>query len=186
LPDILILTAGSQIQAEYVTSLVSTLNHLLPQGVTVKYGNGQAALVAKARQTCYEVARQMQFERMVWIDSDMSWQVDDFLKLVATDQDVLTGAYLDELGQVVATRLDGNRVSREQLDAEEPFEIAWCGFGFVSLSKKIVAALPEPFIRDGEYGEDVAFCKNAHAAGFSVWLDPTIRATHHKTVAFSF
>lgn len=172
-------------QAEYVTSLVSTLNHLLPQGVTVKYGNGQAALVARARQTPYEAARQMQFERMVWIDSDISWQVDDFLKLVSTDHDILAGAYLDELGRVVATRLDGNRVSREQLDDQEPFEIAWCGFGFVSLSKDVVAALPEPFIRDGEYGEDIAFCKNARAAGFSVWLDPTIRVTHHKTIAIT-
>jgi hypothetical protein len=172
-------------QAEYVTSLVSTLNNLLPQGVTIKFGNGQAAVVAKARQTPYEVARQMQFERMVWIDSDMSWQVDDFLKLVSTDHDVLTGAYLDELGRVVATRLDGDRVSREQLKSQEPFEIAWCGFGFLSLSKNVVASLAEPFIKDGEYGEDFAFCMNAHAAGFSVWLDPTIRVTHHKTIALT-
>jgi hypothetical protein len=172
-------------QAEYVTSLVSTLNHLLPQGITVKFGNGQAALVARARQTPYEAARRMQFERMVWIDSDMSWQVDDFLRLVATDHDILTGAYLDELGRVVATRLDGNRVSRQQLDTQEPFEIAWCGFGFVSLSKDVVAALPEPFIKDGEYGEDISFCYNARNMGFKVFLDPTIRVTHHKTIAIT-
>ena len=172
-------------QAEYVTSLVGTLNHLLPQGVTVKFGVGQSPLVARARQTPYEVARQMEFERMIWIDSDMSWQVDDFLRLVATDHDILTGAYVDELGRVVAKRLDGDRVSREQLGNQEPFEVAWCGFGFVSLSKDIVAALPEPFVRDGEYGEDVSFCKNARAAGFSVWLDPTIQVTHHKTMALT-
>ena len=133
MPDIVILTAGSQMQAEYVTSLVSTLNHLLPQGLTVKFGNGQSALVARARQTPYEAARQMEFERMVWIDSDMSWQVNNFVKLIATDRDILSGAYLDELGRVAATRLDGDRVSREQLDGQEPFEIAWCGLGFVSI-----------------------------------------------------
>jgi hypothetical protein len=172
-------------QGEYVTSLVSTLNHLLPQGLTIKFGNGQSPLVAQARQSTYQAARQMHFERMVWIDSDISWQVDDFLKLISTNHDVLTGAYLDELGRVVATRLDGDRVSLEQLEAQEPFEIAWCGFGFVSLSKDVVAALAEPFIREGEYGEDIAFCKNARAAGFSVWLDPTIQVTHHKTVAIT-
>ena len=172
-------------QAAYVVSLTNTYNYFSKQGLEIVFGNGQSALVARARQTPYEVARQMDFERMVWIDSDISWEVDDFVKLVTNDHDILTGAYLDELGRVVATRLDGDRVSREQLESQEPFEIAWCGFGFVSLSKEVVAALAEPFIRDGEYGEDVAFCKNARAAGFSVWLDPTIRVTHHKTIALT-
>jgi hypothetical protein len=151
----------------------------------VQFGNAQSALVSQARQTAYTVAKQKNFERLIWIDSDISWQTADFFRCISTDHDILSGVYLDELGRVVATRLDGDRVSLEQLEAQEPFEIAWCGFGFVSLSKDVVAALAEPFIREGEYGEDIAFCKNARAAGFSVWLDPTIQVTHHKTVAIT-
>jgi hypothetical protein len=183
--DIIILTPGDSMRAEYVVSLTNTLNYLLPQGVIIKFGNGQSSLIAKARQTLYEAARQMEFSRMVWIDSDMSWQVDDFLKLVATDHDILTGCYLDELGRVVATGLDGNRVIREQLDEQESFEIESCGFGFISLSKDVVDCLVEPFILDGQYGEDIAFCYNARNMGFKIFIDPIIKVVHHKMTAIT-
>jgi hypothetical protein len=183
--EVVILTPGQQMQGEYVTSLVNTINVLNSQNISFSFGNGQSALVARARQTPYQVARDMDFQRLVWIDSDISWQSESFFKLLSNNLDIVTGAYLDELGQVVAMGLNQQRITKEQLNSTTPIEIVWCGFGFISLSRDVVTALPEPFIKSGEYGEDIAFCMNARNMGFKIYLDPTIKVTHHKTVAIT-
>ena len=184
--DIIVLTPGDWIKAEFVTSLVSSINELNKLGLHLDFGNSQSAIVSQARQTIYEITKEKSFERMIWIDSDISWKTNDFLKLLTTEHDILSGSYLDELGRVVAMQLNGKRVGKEQLNQKKPFEIAWCGFGFLSLSKDVVFDLIDPFTKNKILGEDIAFCENAKEKGYKIYLDPQIKVTHHKTIGLSF
>jgi GT2 family glycosyltransferase len=35
-------------------------------------------------------------------------------------------------------------------------------------------------------GEDISWCERVHQAGFDVWLDPSIRLTHHKMMKLTW
>lgn len=178
MPDVVILTPGNSMCAEYVQSLVNTMNVMNDQGISHKWGNSQGSLVGWVRNRVYEQARELEFSKLVWIDSDISWSVEAFAALVDHDKDIVSGLYLNSNREPVGQP----RNYETKLMLQEMVEMEWVGFGFLCMSKAVVDALAEPFIRDGEYGEDVAFSFNARDAGFDMWLDPRIRVTHHKTV----
>jgi len=80
----------------------------------------------------------------------------------------------------------------------EPIEIAHAGTGFLAVHRDAVTALtrtlPEielgddmawPFFHQildehAQWGEDYSFCMRARAAGFPVWLDPSIQICHRS------
>jgi len=175
-PDIVILTPGEMIQGEHVTSLVNTLGVLHERGITYKWGNSQGALVGWIRHRAYQEARNIQFQKLVWIDSDISWDVDSFLSIISSDKDILSGLYINSKYEPVG------KPKNPHTSLNHIVEMDWVGFGFLCMTKNVVDALSEPFIRNGEYGEDIAFSLNARDAGFDLWLDPSIRVTHHKTM----
>lgn len=175
MPDIVILTPGDSIRAEYVKSLVDTMNFLNEEGVTYKWGNSQGSLVGWVRNRVYQQVRTIDFTKLVWIDSDISWDVKEFAAIISSDKDIISGLYLNSNREPVGLPLDPNKKIGHDI-----IEMDWVGFGFLCITKDVVNALAEPFICDGQYGEDVSFSINARNAGFNIWLDPLVQVTHHK------
>ena len=178
MPDIVILTAGDSMRAEYVQSLINTINFMDEQGVSHKWGNSQGSLVGWVRNRVWQEARKIDCTKLVWIDSDISWDVDAFAQLIGSDKDIISGMYLNVHREPVGQPRD----FRAKMLMHDIVEMEWLGLGFLCITKDVIDALPEPFIREGHYGEDVAFCLNARDAGFELWLDPSIRVTHHKVL----
>jgi hypothetical protein len=178
MPDIVILTAGDSLRAEYVKSLVDTINFMNEQDVSHKWGNSQGSLVGWVRNRVYQEIRKLDFNKLLWIDSDISWDLDAFSRIISSDKDIISGMYLNINKEPVGQPRD----FRAKMLMHDIVEMEWLGLGFLCITKDVVDALAEPFIRDGHYGEDVAFCLNARDAGFELWLDPTIRVTHHKVL----
>ena len=56
------------------------------------------------------------------------------------------------------------------------------GFGFVLIRKPVIDALEHPFTTKTSKGEDIAFCENAKAAGFSVKVNTAAKVGHILTV----
>ena len=56
------------------------------------------------------------------------------------------------------------------------------GFGFVLIRKPVIDALERPFTTKTAKGEDIAFCENAKAAGFSVKVNTAAKVGHILTV----
>jgi hypothetical protein len=79
------------------------------------------------------------------------------------------------------------------LEKKTPFEVAGCGFGFLSVKAGVFEKMPRPWFgpesvpnNDGEetfylVGEDLSWCTKAIKAGFKIWVDPLVRVTHQKT-----
>jgi GT2 family glycosyltransferase len=168
-------------RAEYVQSLVQTTQLLNEEGISFTWGNGQGSLIGFIRNSLWQQVRGMNFDKLVCIDSDISWEKHDFVNLTSQDFDILSGFYLNENRLPVGDTYD----SKATILMHDLTKMNWVGFGFLAISKKVVEKLSEPFIREGHYGEDVAFSLNARDAGFDIWLDPKIRVTHHKTIAIT-
>ena len=101
--------------------------------------------------------------RLVIIDSDIEFSLDDLDALLEHDEDVVSGIYSDAVGGIVRT-----------------------GCGFMSIRREVLENLaPHAFtpyvLPDGRVsGEDVGFLHNARQAGFETVLDEQIRVGHVK------
>lgn len=142
---------------------------------------------------------QITYDKILWIDSDIIFTVDDAMRLLDHDKDVVSGAYLLGSGEVTAypKLLGPGFTYGEVKEMTEPVEVAGCGFGFLAVRQGVFESLSRPWFQaamvtteDGfsfpMMGEDLSWCKRVIDAGFEIWFDPTIRVTHHKMIKLTW
>ena len=144
---------------------------------------------------------ELDYDYMLWIDSDIIFTVDDFDKLLSHQMDIVSGLYLMEDGQQFATveNWDENFfvkngyfkfLSRIDLQNKmEPFQVNYTGFGFMLIKKGVFESMEYPwfrpeFLQIGNCNdftmEDVAFCREANRKGYKILVDPTVIVGHEK------
>jgi hypothetical protein len=197
--------------ADYVKSLTASLSALSDRGMSYKWLSGYSSLVHNAREISMggdtflspddrgPLHGKCTYKTIIWIDSDISWEVEDFMKLVDTDQDILTGAYLLADGMITSVHSDQfpSGIPKEVvLSIDEPTEVQAAGFGFIAIKQGIFERIQRPWfgmlnqaITDSHgnqiiisVGEDISWCAKAQQAGFKIIFDPSILVTHHKTI----
>ena len=210
--NVLIATPGHSMVADYVKSLIDTLALCSSRGISVAYLSQYSSLVANAREitlsgswnNAIEESRplsgEVTYDKIFWIDSDISWTPEDFLKLYESDLDVVSGVYVLSSGTIAAYTSPNAHMSVEDLkDKTEPFEIIGCGFGFLAVKSGIFEKIKRPWfssvtIKLGEgdsaidfpvSGEDISWCIKTTDLGYKINLDPTVLLTHHKTMPLS-
>lgn len=209
--NILIATPGRSMEAEYVRSLVETLSYLEKAGITYKYLNEYSSQVSAAREATTmgsdfldafntkPVRGECTYDKIFWIDSDISWTIEDFMKIYESDKEVISGVYFNHLGVPMFSVNDDQLYSDPNIlkNAKGDFEIFAAGFGFIAMKNGVFENMPRPWFDivyqqikndDGKemlipFGEDYSWCAKARKCGFSIYLDPTTRLTHHKKVA---
>ena len=135
-------------------------------------------------------------ERMVFVDSDVSWEPGALVTVARHPVDFCGGAY--------RKKMEPETYPVSWLDAPELWadpetgllEVAGLPGGFLSLSRSVFERLREAFPQR-EYlhpdhsdpfhaffhvppggGEDAAFCNDWRSIGGQVWLDPNLSLTH--------
>lgn len=212
--DIVIATPGRMMHAEYVTSLVNTIDELASRGIRVKYLNKYSSFIPTAREltasntwghdySSNEIGLgEFTYGRIVWIDSDIEWTFEDFAKLISSPHDVISGLYaLDPTGKVAVGYVNDHgtytRVNKvEFLLHEEPVEVSAVGFGFVCMKSGVFESIPRPWFLIGRMqwgqdsdmkvnvGEDYSWCGKAQHAGYKIYVDPTVKVRHHKETVY--
>lgn len=209
--NILICTPGRNMEAEYVRSLVDTIQYLNSNNISFMYLNQYSSQVSAAREatamgsrllSAFEtkpVSGQVTYDKMIWIDSDISWSIENFIKLYESKYDITSGLYFNEEG-VPLFSFDEEQIYYDPSQLKHkayPFEIFAAGFGFIAMKSGVFENLPRPWfeavfqrIENDEgremfipWGEDYSWCKKAHDAGFKIYLDPSIKVNHHKKVS---
>lgn len=208
--NVLICTPGRSMEAEYVKSLVGTVGHLNASGITYLYLNEYSSQVNAAREATAMGSRflrafdkqplsgQVTYDKMIWIDSDISWTVEQFVKMYESPYEIVSGVYYNHEG-VPMFSTDENEIYYDHgtlRGKEYPFEIFAAGFGFLAVKSGVFEAMPRPWFDtvfqriesdQGEemfipWGEDYSWCKKAKEVGFKIYLDPSVRVGHHKKV----
>lgn len=213
--NIVICSPGYSFVAEYIKSLTETINACNQLNLSIKWINGQSARVHYARELAvsndnFDIHRDCQipfnneftYDTIVWIDSDISWSTDTFIKLINSPYQVTTGAYLltDGASTIYTPEYLEGVPSHLIKKMKHPIKIQSCGFGFIGIKKGVFERLPRPWFNhvlapigrdlNGDIldllGEDISWCYKAYKANIDVWFDPEILVTHHKTVPLSF
>lgn len=207
--DVVIATPGSSMDSAYVQSLVETMEALTANGISFMYSNEYATGVAAAREatamgstylSAFEnrpFSGSVFYKKMFWIDSDMSWKPKDFLKLYEYDLDIISGLYFNNKGVPMFGPLNEEDDVSNIILTSDLKEIGYAGFGFICVSYGVFESMPRPWfsekfykIKDQHssqekyvpYGEDYSWCLSARECGHKIYLDPTVRLTHHKKV----
>lgn len=212
--NILIATPGRNMEAEYVKSLIATIEVLHSNNISYLFLNEYSSQVNAAREAtimgskllnafCKEpVNGNVTYDKIIWIDSDISWTPDQFLKLYNSKLDIVSGLYFNE-ENVPLIGFSEKEIYHDPavLNGKEyPFEVYAAGFGFIAMKYGIFESIPRPWFntvfekienedRTREmfipYGEDFSWCKKAKDIGYKIYLDPSIRVNHHKKVRIS-
>ena len=145
----------------------------------------------------------LDYDRICWIDSDMTFTISDFNKLLSNDKNIVSGLYLTENRHNFAS-VENWDVEYFQTHGEfkflTPFDIknktdlidvAYNGFGFMMMKKGVFENITYPWFEPQKIvfpsgvadfaSEDVSFCLKAKQAGFKILVDPLVILGHEKT-----
>lgn len=207
--NLVILTPGHSVISDYLKSLLATIPLFSERGITWAHNMGYCSHVGDAREITLSGTRhnsieenrpfsgQITYDKLLWIDSDISWKPEDVLKLYDSDKDIISGAYLLGTGGVAAYPTEGKSgyTPQEFLSLQEPTKVAGTGFGFICVKQGIFEQLSRPWFQSVMgtvtdengvstdfpiMGEDLSWCKRVTNLGYEIWLDPSVRLTHQK------
>lgn len=144
---------------------------------------------------------QVEYDVMMWIDSDIVFKPEDFFALLESPHDVTAGMYMMEDLQhmAVVQKWDEDFFAKngtfeflrpEDLkDAPQYMPVAYAGMGWMLIRKGVIEDLKYPWFwsdlqRVGGLAdmnsEDVSLCRAMEAAGHQVFIDTEVRVGHQK------
>ena len=145
---------------------------------------------------------QVDYDVMMWIDSDIVFRPDDFFALLESPHDVTCGLYMMEnMQEFAAVRTwDKDYFAKngtfkflrpdDIVGAPQYMKVAYSGMGWMMIRKGVVEDLKYPWfwgplesINDSIVdmnSEDVSFCKALEAAGHPIYVDTKVRVGHRK------
>lgn len=163
---------------------------------TVEFSVTTSSLIYDARNALAKKAVEEEFDRILWLDSDMTFEGDVFNRLskrLDEGYPFVSGLYFKRrlpIGPVIykacgSSEKDGQIVpfAEDYFDyPKEIFEIAACGFGCCMMTTDMIKAVATefglPFSPILGFGEDLSFCCKAKKLGYSLYCDPEIKFGH--------
>ena len=148
------------------------------------------------------------YDVMMWIDSDIVFKPDDFFALLESPHDVTAGMYMMEDLQHFATVKEWDedffakngtfkfmkpedmvRVGEADSPSSSSLPVAYTGMGWMMIRKGVVETIKYPWFHSDLQtvgslvdmnSEDVSFCRALQAAGHTIHVDTKVRVGHQK------
>ena len=148
------------------------------------------------------------YDVMMWIDSDIVFKPDDFFALLESPHDVTAGMYMMEDLQHFATVKEWDedffakngtfkfmkpedivRVGEADSPSSSYLPVAYTGMGWMMIRKGVVETIKYPWFHSDLQtvgslvdmnSEDVSFCRALQAAGHTIHVDTKVRVGHQK------
>ena len=201
------IPAGRDLPAQTVKSLIGTFGLLQTIGVPCQLGMiAGSSVVQWARDEVFDIFVRSDANRLFWIDSDMVWEPQDFMRMVAlsTVYPVVCAAYPAKL-DLTTFYLHHDKAKPLEADERGLLEVWGVGLGFTVIRREVVEALsaaaPKLYDEIGQReiaevfrvggvdengrrcrrGEDMAFFSDIRSHGFKVMLDPEVSLGHVGT-----
>ena len=186
------------------------------QGLTWTFLNESSSLVHLAREATIEgngmkmnlngnapLKGEHTYDKIIWIDSDISWTPEQLFKLYHHPFEVVGGVYLLDDADMTSVHLNGGPMYKKDFEWRDTlFRIDGCGFGFLAIKSGVFENMSRAWFRteqtvmtnqdngrkviiDG--GEDLSWCIRAKKElNIDIWCDPTIKVTHNKMQKVKF
>ena len=150
------------------------------------------SLVYDARNMLAAEAIDTGADRVLWVDSDMTFDVDLMQRLAADmdeGRDFVCGIYFKRRYPMVPIisverERDGKAVTEIYTDypKDQIFEVSAAGFGACMMTTKLLKDVWDnygnPFYPANGLGEDYSFCDRVKALGYKIYCDSRIKVGH--------
>ena len=196
----------------YIDSLLQSTKFLSAAGIEWEFMSLSGdTFIDRARNTLAARFLEGDGTHLLFIDSDMSWDVVGFAHLIGADVDLVGGVYPmknkwnDYVARLHCTA-DGRPIQRNGLLSAE-----WAATGFLKISRKVFETMA-PSLKDRQYkdagadprspdriytpyfeftsgggvrcGEDITFSHRWTALGGEVWIEPRVSFDHWGQTPF--
>ena len=146
------------------------------------------------------------YDYIMWIDSDMVFKPEDFFKLLEHDKDIVSGMYKmsDDVNYATVETMDEEFFEEwmyyqfmqdKDIEAKKGqlFKVDYTGMGWMLCKYGVFEKMKYPYFYPRKkvwkkYGweefvwDDVEFCMRVRELGHDIWIDPKIRIGHEKIV----
>jgi glycosyltransferase involved in cell wall biosynthesis len=149
---------------------------------------------ASARSDALRLARDIEAEALLFIDSDMEFQPDLYRRLLAVDADIACGLFWTKRIPSFPTVMRKIKMADDSdslthiIPDGKVHEIDACGMAATLIRKNVIQSdrFEYPAFKHlGSIGEDYFFCLHARDAGFTIKCDTSIKVAHRGDVAFN-
>lgn len=186
---------GPSVPYQTTLSLAATAKYCTALGIPFQvHAIAGSSQVTTARNAVLTKFLAGTASRLFWVDSDIAWAPEDFLRLVQLTEhvDIVAGAYPLKRDDV-ALVING---AQHPLTTHELglVRVDGLGLGFTCVRREALEALVATkqrkvnkiageelvlaFRETDDAGEDVNFFADMRALGYDVWLDPTVKLGH--------
>lgn len=188
------IPCGDQCSTDFLRALLS-----LEMVGQVQITFAQGSLIYDARNKLTEIAMEGEFDRVLWLDSDMIFPSDTMKRLAAhldEGKQMVTGVYSTRKQPLEPTIYRNISIKQEPGEKfatpkrevytdwpkEGLFEVAACGFGCcmmtAALLRRILDEFGAGFTPVVGFGEDISFCLRVRELKEKIWCDPGFRLGH--------
>jgi GT2 family glycosyltransferase len=205
---------GTSFSGRFLERWTDLVAYCLSHGIRPVLSRRESCNIYYVRNMCLgaDVARgkdqkpfdgKLEYDFLLWIDSDILFAPQQFMKLISHNTDIVSGVYLMEDGKSLATVKEWDEeffiknrhfrfmAAEEIRDKKELIEVAYTGMGFMLVKRGVFEKLEYPWFRPVEKKigdmvdftmEDVAFCLRAREKEFKILIDPAVRVGHEKKI----
>lgn len=211
--DVIIATPGNIFTNEYLYSLIKTIKFLDENKISWFWANAYNPHLGASRESVIlnnKIGTEINYKKIFWIDSDISWEIKDFLKLLFSEKDIVCGAYILNPESVkekyenfpISIMKDyvPNKKSEKEYrnnikdikNFEEFTEINESGFGFICVKKSVFDSLNGIYFCSINinnfhiFSEDTSWCLRVRENGFKIFFDKSVLVKHKKNLLLSW
>lgn len=205
---------GPSFTGKFFDSFMALVGYLYQVGVPFTVSRRYSPVVYYVRNMCLggDVLRgedqkpfngALDYTHMMWIDSDIVFDVQHFQTLLSYDKDIVSGVYMMGDGKHYATVENWDEAyfqkngtfkfsTEEDMRGREGLiKVGYTGLGFMMVKRGVFESLKYPWFQPVFHNigtcrdfssEDVSFCQMVVKKGYDVFVDPSVRVGHEKNV----
>ena len=151
------------------------------------------------RDAAVETAKHYGYTHILFLDADMKWPTDVLMRMLRHhDTGIVSGLYFLKGGAYSPVAMRDGHVPEGSKTKQYYYDVKYresgnelrpeqvVGMGCTLIPMSVFDAIgPRPWFEYGpddegwpRVSEDVTFCQKAIEAGYSIWLDPTVKCQH--------
>lgn len=183
LPRIAIaVPSGDMVHADFAMAYAQLC--MASAGLPLRLITAKSSIVAQARNTGVDRAREAEADFLLFLDSDMVFPPTTLLRLLLRKKDIVGATYTKRVApfEILGTKLP----DQPTLLTGDLLEMQRIPTGCLLINMRVFDKLTKPYFRFdvdalGQIvGEDYVFCDRAREAGFQIWCDaPLSRELGH-------
>jgi hypothetical protein len=195
-------TYEHKVHISYMMAALDTVRLLESQGFEVDLQiPSQSSLVVHSRNAILQRFIETDFDYLLMVDSDLSWDPEAVIRLIHANKEFSGGVYPDRMGRGFLFRPSVGENNQIKICEETMLiKMEYIPAGFILLKRSAIQRMQYQFpelyyesadktdkgfclfnteVIDGQFwGEDYVFCRRAKESGIDIWVDPHIPFNH--------